>query len=172
MFSGKTEELIRRIRRAEFAKLRYEIFKPEIDRRYHETNVVSHNSISIESTPISHSSNLLLLGSGIDVIGIDEAQFFDSGLPDVCTELAVRGSRIIVAGLDQDYLGRPFGPIPTRLAIGDYITKLHAICLNCGELASHSFRKIEQSDQVLLGEKETYEPLCRNCFHEKMGHRI
>jgi len=171
MFSGKTEELIRRLRRAEYARLSVEIFKPEIDKRYDDTLVVSHNETSIRSTPISHSSNLLLLGSGIEVIGVDEAQFFDEGLPAVCTALALQGSRIIVAGLDKDYLGAPFGPIPQLLTIGDYITKLQAICVFCGELATYSYRKTANESRVLLGEKDTYDPVCRNCFYDKMQDR-
>ncbi len=166
MFSGKTEELIRRLKRAKFANLATEIFKPAIDTRYHETQVVSHDANSILSTPVQHSQNILLLAQDVSVVGIDEAQFFDTGIIDVCEVLAVRGIRVIVAGLDMDYLGKPFGPMPQLLAIADYITKLHAICMQCGNIANISYRLSEQNGQVLLGEKDTYKPLCRKCYHE------
>jgi thymidine kinase len=164
MFSGKTEELIRRLKRAKFANLKTEIFKPIIDTRYHETEVVSHDANSITSTPVSSSQNILLLSNDVQVVGIDEAQFFDDGLPDVCEQLAANGIRVIVAGLDMDFLGRPFGPIPALLAKAEYITKVHAICVRCGALANHSYRLVESDSKVLLGEKESYEPRCRECF--------
>jgi thymidine kinase len=167
MFSGKTEELIRRLKRAKIANLKVEIFKPSIDVRYDETKVVSHDSNTIQSTPIDNSQTILLLAEGVDVVGIDEAQFFDDQILDVCEKLALRGTRVIVAGLDMDYLGRPFGQMPYLLSIADYITKLHAICMKCGNIANVSFRKTEQGGQVLLGEKETYEPRCRICANEK-----
>jgi thymidine kinase len=166
MFSGKTEELIRRLKRAKIANLKVEIFKPQIDTRYHETEVVSHDSNSITSTPVSSSQNILLLSSDVEVVGIDEAQFFDDGLPDVCEQLANRGIRVIIAGLDMDFLGRPFGPIPALLAKAEYITKVHAICVRCGALANHSYRLVESDTKVLLGEKESYEPRCRECFEK------
>ena len=166
MFSGKTEELIRRLKRAKIANLKVEIFKPQIDTRYHETEVVSHDSNSIMSTPVSSSQNILLLSNDVEVAGIDEAQFFDDGLPDVCEQLANRGIRVIIAGLDMDFLGRPFGPIPALLAKAEYITKVHAICVRCGALANHSYRLVESDTKVLLGEKESYEPRCRDCFEK------
>ncbi|MFC2175413.1 thymidine kinase [Bacteroidota bacterium] len=164
MFSGKTEELIRRLKRAQFAKQRVEIFKPEIDKRYHETEVVSHDSNSISSTPVPSSSNILLLADDVDVVGIDEAQFFDKGLVDVCNQLANSGIRVIVAGLDMDYRGKPFGTIPDLLATAEYVTKVHAICMQCGALANHSHRFLLEDNLVMLGEKESYEPLCRSCY--------
>ena len=166
MFSGKTEELIRRLKRAEFAKLKVEIFKPAVDKRYHVEEVVSHDSNSIRSTPVNTAEEILLLSEGVDVIGIDEAQFFDSNLPDVCSELANRGIRILVAGLDMDYLGQPFGPMPALLARAEYVTKVHAICMHCGDLANHSHRISKNSELVLVGEKDHYTPLCRTCFNK------
>ncbi len=166
MFSGKTEELIRRLKRAQFAKMKVEIFKPMIDTRYDAVKIVSHNENSIMSTPISNSNNMLLLASGVEVVGIDEAQFFDAELPEVCKKLAERGTRVIIAGLDMDYLGKPFGPMPHLLAIADYVTKVHAICMKCGDIAVFSYRLTSNSDQVLLGEKDAYEPRCRKCFYE------
>lgn len=166
MFSGKTEELIRRLKRAEFAKLKVEIFKPAVDKRYHVEEVVSHDSNSIRSTPVNTAEEILLLAEGVDVIGIDEAQFFDSKLPDVCSELANRGIRILVAGLDMDYLGQPFGPMPSLLSIAEYVTKVHAICMHCGDLANHSHRISKSSELVLVGEKDHYTPLCRSCFNK------
>lgn len=166
MFSGKTEELIRRLKRAKIANLKVEIFKPAIDIRYDENNVVSHDANAIQSTPIDNSQTILLLAEGVDVVGIDEAQFFDDEICNVCETLALRGVRVIVAGLDMDYLGKPFGQMPYLLSIADYITKLHAICMQCGNIANVSFRKTTQEGQVLLGEKETYEPRCRKCAHE------
>ena len=164
MFSGKTEELIRRLRRAEFAKQKVEIFKPGVDTRYDATNVVSHEGTTIRSTPVPSSSNLLLLATDIEVVGIDEAQFFDEGLPDVCAQLASLGVRVIVAGLDMDFQGRPFGPMPRLLAIAEYVTKVHAICMRCGELATYSHRTHASRDLIHLGETDSYEPLCRACF--------
>lgn len=164
MFSGKTEELIRRLKRAKIAKQKVEIFKPMVDKRYHDLNIVSHDANQIISTPVPASSNLLLYANEVDVIGIDEAQFFDSELPNVCEQLANTGTRIIAAGLDMDFLGKPFGPMPQLLAIADYITKVHAICMNCGDLASHSFRTVKDETLIMLGEKDSYIPLCRTCF--------
>ena len=169
MFSGKSEELIRRIKRAQIANLKVEIFKPKIDTRYNETHIVSHNQNRIPSTPIDSSQEILLLAQNVDVIGIDEAQFFDTGIVHVVEELANKGARVIVAGLDLDYLGEPFGPMPNLLSKAEYITKLHAICMDCGDLASRSFRYLEQDGQVLIGEKNSYEPLCRSCFNKKMA---
>lgn len=166
MFSGKTEELIRRLKRARIANLKVEIFKPAIDVRYDETKVVSHDSNAIASTPIDNSQTILLMSQDVDVVGIDEAQFFDEEVVNVCETLALRGVRVIVAGLDMDYLGQPFGQMPNLLATADYITKLHAICVKCGSIANISYRKTAAQGQVLLGEKETYEPRCRNCAHE------
>jgi thymidine kinase len=166
MFSGKTEELIRRLRRAQIANLKVEIFKPIIDTRYHETNIVSHNETSIPSTPVNTSQNILLMTSDVDVVGIDEAQFFDEGLPEVCNLLAKNGIRVIVAGLDMDFQGKPFGPMPQLMSIAEYVTKVHAICVCCGNLASYSYRTVAGHSKVLLGEKESYEPRCRNCYFE------
>lgn len=168
MFSGKTEELIRRLRRAKISKQKVEIFKPGIDTRYDEENVVSHDATSIPSTPVQSSSQILLMTNDVDVIGIDEAQFFDPELPAVCNQLANTGIRVIVAGLDMDYLGKPFGPIPALMSIAEYVTKVHAICIRCGNLAQYSHRKIHDSKLVVLGETETYEPLCRVCYLEKI----
>lgn len=165
MFSGKTEELIRRLKRARIANLKVEIFKPSIDVRYHEQNIVSHDESAIPSTPIDNSQTILLMAGDVDVIGIDEAQFFDDQLPDVCDQLALRGIRVIIAGLDMDYTGKPFGQIPFLLAKADYITKLHAICVQCGNIANYSYRKTAKSGQLLLGEKDVYEPRCRSCYH-------
>ncbi len=167
MFSGKTEELIRRMRRAQFAKQKVEIFKPVIDTRYHQTNVVSHDANSIHSTPVNAAIEILDKIDGVQVVGIDEAQFFDDGLVDVCNTLANRGLRVIVAGLDMDYLGKPFGPVPAIMAVAEYVTKVHAICVSCGALANHSFRKAVSEDLVLLGQTDSYEPLCRFCYNEK-----
>jgi len=167
MFSGKTEELIRRLKRARIAKLKVEIFKPAIDVRYDEQKVVSHDAREIMSTPVPSSSNILLLASGVDVVGIDEAQFFDAELPNVCNQLANMGIRVIVAGLDMDFKGNPFGPIPALLAMAEYITKVHAICVACGNLAQYSHRTIVSEKLVVLGETDAYEPLCRSCFSGK-----
>ena len=169
MFSGKTEELIRRMKRAKFAKQKVEIFKPSIDTRYSDEDVVSHDQNSIHSTPIESSGSLLLLASDIDVVGIDEAQFFDNGLVEVCNELANRGVRVIVAGLDMDFKGIPFGPIPALCAMADEVTKVHAICVRCGALAYVSHRLISNDRRVLLGEKDEYEPLCRECYQKAIS---
>jgi thymidine kinase len=169
MFSGKTEELIRRLRRAQFAGLKIEIFKPAIDKRYSETRVVSHDEKSINSTPVENAASILLLTADCDVIGIDEAQFFDNSIVDVCNTLADSGKRIVVAGLDMDYTGKPFGPMPALLSIAEFVTKVHAICTRCGNLAQYSFRKSLEEQQVLLGEKDIYEPLCRDCYNK--AHR-
>ena len=168
MFSGKTEELIRRMKRAKFAKQRVEIFKPTVDTRYSDEDVVSHDQNAIHSTPIDASGAILLLASDIDVVGIDEAQFLDDGLIDVCNELANRGVRVIIAGLDMDYKGVPFGPIPALCAIADEVTKVHAICVRCGALAYVSHRLVNNDHRVLLGEKEEYEPLCRDCYQKAL----
>ena len=169
MFSGKTEELIRRLRRAQFAGLKVVIFKPSLDKRYSETRVVSHDDKSIVSTPVDNASAILLLAGDVDVVGIDEAQFFDNSIIEVCNTLAENGVRIIIAGLDMDFMGKPFGPMPALLAIAEYITKVHAICMRCGNLAQYSFRKSEDEQVVLLGEKNLYEPLCRNCYNEALN---
>jgi thymidine kinase len=164
MFSGKTEELIRRLKRAKYANQRVEIFKPKIDTRYDDVQVVSHDANAILATPIENSSKLLENTEGVNVIGIDEAQFFDAGLTEVCQKLAMRGIRVIIAGLDMDFRGEPFGPIPSLLAVAEYITKVHAICPHCGNLATHSYRKVSNNEQVMLGEKDSYEPRCRTCY--------
>ena len=164
MFSGKTEELIRRLKRAQFAQQKIEIFKPVIDVRYDKKKVISHDQNEIISTPVSSSSKILDLISEVDVVGIDEAQFFDSKLPDVCSALAKKGVRVIVAGLDMDYLGKPFGPIPNLMATAEFVSKVHAICVDCGDLAIHSNRIVASKDLVHLGEQEEYEALCRSCF--------
>lgn len=169
MFSGKTEELIRRLKRAKIARQKVEIFKPKIDIRYDDMNVVSHDSNSIHSTPVDSSEQILLMVSEVDVVGIDEAQFFDEGLPSVCRQLADRGLRVIVAGLDMDYLGKPFGPIPQMLAVAEYVTKVHAICIRCGNLANFSHRTVSNDSRILLGEQESYVPLCRTCFNQESG---
>jgi thymidine kinase len=163
MFSGKTEELIRRLKRVKIANLKVEIFKPAIDVRYDEQKIVSHDTNAIQSTPVSSSQNILLLTQDVDVVGIDEAQFFDGEIANVCEQLAQKGIRVIVAGLDMDYLGNPFGQMPNLLAKADYITKLHAICQVCGNIANISYRKVKTEGQVLLGEKDVYEPRCRIC---------
>lgn len=164
MFSGKTEELIRRLKRVRIANMKAEIFKPAVDVRYDAQNIVSHDASLIQSTPVQHSATILLLSEGVEVVGVDEAQFFDDGIVEVCTKLAMRGTRVIAAGLDMDYLGKPFGPMPQLLAIADYITKVHAICMQCGNIATHSYRKIKNDAQLMLGEKNEYEPRCRHCF--------
>jgi len=166
MFSGKTEELIRRLTRARIAKQNVEIFKPEIDKRYDELNVVSHNANSIRSIPVQSSSQILLYIGGMDVVGIDEAQFFDDDLPEVCNYIANQGIRVVVAGLDMDFSGKPFGPIPALMATAEYVTKVHAICMRCGDLAHYSHRTTASEKLVLLGEKDNYEPLCRKCYTE------
>src|SRR5215212_2526580 len=164
MFSGKTEELIRRLKRAKIANMKVEIFKPAIDIRYDIVKIVSHDTNAIQSTPIDNSQKILLMAHDVDVIGIDEAQFFDSEIANVCDELAFRGVRVIVAGLDMDYLGNPFGQMPYIMAKADYITKLHAICMRCGNIANYSYRKIPNEEQIMLGAKNAYEPRCRTCF--------
>jgi thymidine kinase len=166
MFSGKTEELIRRMKRAQFARQKVEIFKPMVDTRYAEEDVVSHDKNSIRCTPIESSSNLLLLADGVEVIGIDEAQFFDEGIVEVCNELANRGARVIVAGLDMDFKGKPFGPMPNLMATAEYVTKVHAICVRTGNLAHYSHRKTADERQVMLGEQDEYEPLSRAAFNK------
>lgn len=166
MFSGKTEELIRRLKRAKFARQKVEIFKPAIDTRYSEEEVVSHDHTSILSTPVESSGAILLLSSDIDVVGIDEAQFFDPGIVDVCNELANKGVRVICAGLDMDFKGIPFGPMPALMAVADEVTKVHAICVKCGSLAYVSHRIVEGDKRVLLGETGEYEPLCRECYEQ------
>lgn len=172
MFSGKTEELIRRLKRATIAKQKVEIFKPAIDTRYSEESVVSHDSNSILCTPVNTSESILLLTSDVDVIGIDEAQFFDDNLVNVCKELADNGIRVIVAGLDMDYLGKPFGPMPALCCIAEDICKVHAICVECGALAQYSYRIAKSDKQVLLGEKGEYKPLCRSCYQKASKSRM
>lgn len=166
MFSGKTEELIRRLKRARIAGLKVDVFKPSVDKRYSEENVVTHDAVSFDATPVESASSILLLSGGLNVVGIDEAQFFDNGLLDVCTSLANMGVRVIVAGLDMDFRGLPFGPIPDLMANAEYVTKVHAICVKCGNLAHFSHRKTQESQLVLTGEKDIYEPLCRKCFND------
>ena len=166
MFSGKTEELIRRLKRAQFAKQRIEIFKPVVDTRYDNEMVVSHDANEIRSTPVPVASNIRLLANDVDVVGIDEAQFFDDEIVKVCNDLANNGVRVIVAGLDMDFQGNPFGPIPALMATAEYVTKVHAICTRTGRLAHNSFRTSEDNTLVLLGEKENYEPLSRVAFNK------
>jgi len=166
MFSGKTEELIRRLKRASYAKLKIKIFKPKIDTRYDETKVVSHDERELDSIPVRLSSDILRHAVNIDVAGIDEAQFFDEDIIKVCNHLANKGIRVIVAGLDMDYLGKPFGPMPQLIATAEHVTKVHAICVKCGSLANHSHRVSKEETLVMLGESDNYEPLCRNCFSE------
>lgn len=165
MFSGKTEELIRRLKRAKFANLKVEIFKPTVDIRYSEEEVVSHDSSSILSTPVESSSSILLLAGDVDVVGIDEAQFFDDSIVEVCQILASQGIRVILAGLDMDYMGKPFGPMPNLMAVAEHVTKVHAICVKCGDPALHSHRLSKDKGLVVLGEKDIYEPICRHCFN-------
>ena len=169
MFSGKTEELIRRQKRVQIAGLKAEIFKPGMEVRYDPLDIVSHNDTRIRSTPVDNHYNILLMTADVHVVGIDEAQFFDIGIVDVVEQLAIQGMRVIVAGLDMDYTGKPFGPMPALLARAEYITKLHAICMQCGDIANYSYRKqnIDGAPQVLLGEKDIYEPRCRNCFYKR-----
>ena len=165
MFSGKTEELLRRLKRAKIANQRVEIFKPKRDVRYDDQSVVSHDDNSIMSIPVGDSEDIFQFIEEINVVGIDEAQFFDEKLPSVCEKLAIRGIRVIVAGLDMDFKGKPFGPIPSLLAKAEYITKVHAICPHCGNLATHSYRLTTETDTVVLGEKDKYEPRCRLCYN-------
>ncbi len=167
MFSGKTEELLRRLKRARIAKQQVEIFKPQVDVRYDEKEVVSHDANRIQSTPVPLSSHILLLAQNVDVVGIDEAQFFDNELPIVCSKLADSGVRVIIAGLDMDFRGNPFGPMPALLATAEYITKVHAICIDCGDLALNSYRTNDNESLVVLGEQESYMPLCRSCFNNR-----
>ncbi len=171
MFSGKTEELIRRLKRARIARQKVEIFKPGIDTRYDEQNVVSHDENYIPSTPVQSASQILLLTNDVNVVGIDEAQFFDNELPAVCNTLASNGIRVIVAGLDMDYLGKPFGPMPALMSIAEDVTKVHAICMQCGDLAQYTYRMVKDDHLVMLGEAESYEPLCRKCYQEKMKNQ-
>ncbi|MDA3817394.1 MAG: thymidine kinase [Prolixibacteraceae bacterium] len=171
MFSGKTEELIRRLNRARIAKQQVEIFKPVVDVRYSEEDVVSHDETSIRSTPVDTASNIILLAGDVDVVGIDEAQFFDEGLIEVCNKLANMGIRVIVAGLDMDFKGEPFGPIPRIAAVAEYVTKVHAICMRCGSLANFSHRLSTDEKLVVLGEKKEYEPLCRECFQKALNNK-
>jgi len=169
MFSGKTEELIRRLTRARLAKQQVEIFKPSLDTRYHDTHVVSHNETSIRSTPVSFAGDILLLSGTCDVVGIDEAQFFDEDIVRVVQLLANQGKRVILAGLDMDFEGKPFDPMPKLMAIAEYVTKVHAICMKCGDLAAFSYRLSAVTEKVMLGEKDSYEARCRKCFHEEQG---
>jgi thymidine kinase len=166
MFSGKTEELIRRLKRANIAAMKVSVFKPVIDTRYDETAIVSHDVSSIMAQPVATSALILNVSDDTAVVGIDEAQFFDDGLPDVCQKLAQRGIRVIAAGLDMDYRGVPFGPMPNLLAVAEYVTKVHAICVHCGNLATHSYRLADGDAVILLGEKIHYEPRCRTCYHK------
>ncbi|MCL4150170.1 UNVERIFIED_CONTAM: hypothetical protein GTU68_063361 [Idotea baltica] len=168
MFSGKTEELIRRLKRAQFAKQKVEIFKPEIDKRYDDDNVVSHDANEIRSTPVPAAANIRILASNVDVVGIDEAQFFDDEIVAVCNDLANRGVRVIVAGLDMDFKGNPFGPMPALMATAEYVTKVHAVCTKTGNLAHYSHRKIKNDNVVLLGETEEYEPLSRAAYYKEI----
>ena len=171
MFSGKTEELIRRLKRARIARQKVEIFKPRIEVRYSVEEVVSHDENAIHSTPVDAATNILLLASDVEVVGIDEAQFFDDGLVSVCNQLANRGMRVIVAGLDMDYKGHPFGPMPALMSIAEYVTKVHAICVRCGNLANFTHRISEDDKLIVLGETDIYEPLCRNCYAKDKPHR-
>jgi thymidine kinase len=166
MFSGKTEELIRRLRRARIAHLRVAVFKPSADKRYHNENIVSHDENSLLSIPVPSAADILLQAKSMDVVGIDEGQFFDEQLPDVCDALALQGTRVIVAGLDMDYKGRSFGQMPELLAKAEYITKLHAICMQCGNIANYSYKKGGSSEQIELGNKDLYEPRCRSCYEK------
>ena len=168
MFSGKTEELIRRLRRAQFAKQRVEIFKPAVDTRYDDTFVVSHQGSEIRSTPVPAAANIRILADGCDVVGIDEAQFFDDEIVAVCNDLANAGIRVIVAGLDMDFKGKPFGPMPALMATAEYVTKVHAVCTRTGNLAHYSFRKADNDNLVMLGETNEYEPLSRDAFYKAM----
>ena len=171
MFSGKTEELIRRLRRARIARQKAEIYKPALDTRYSEADVVSHDATTIASTPVEAAASILLLAAEADVVGIDEAQFFDQGLVEVCTTLANQGKRVIIAGLDMDFQGQPFGPMPALCAVAEDVTKVHAICMKCGDLAYVSHRIVADERRVLLGEKDEYEPLCRACYNEAMKNQ-
>ena len=171
MFSGKTEELIRRLNRARIAKQKVEIFKPAVDTRYDEEDVVSHDANAVKSNPVQNASQILFYAEDFEVVGIDEAQFFSDELVSVCNELANRGKRVIVAGLDMDFTGKPFGPIPQLMATAEYVTKVHAICIRCGNLANYSHRTAKDDKLVLLGETDAYEPLCRKCFIEANANK-
>ncbi|MEY4876770.1 MAG: hypothetical protein RL708_1919 [Bacteroidota bacterium] len=166
MFSGKTEELIRRLKRVKIANQQVKIFKPEVDKRYDDKKIVSHDENYILSIPVKHSDEILTMVDGVEVVGIDEAQFFDEGLSEVCKSLALKGVRVIVAGLDMDFLGVPFGVMPQLITDAEYVTKVHAICMKCGSIANYSHRTIQNDAQILLGAKNSYEPLCRHCFHD------
>lgn len=168
MFSGKTEELIRRLNRARIADLKVEIFKPATDTRYHDTNVVSHDKKEIRSTPVQFANDILLLASDCDLVGIDEGQFFDKEIVDVSVKLANRGKRVIIAGLDMDFMARPFEPMNNLMAVAEFVTKTHAICMNCGGIASYTYRRDNSDKKVLLGEKDIYEARCRKCYNEGM----
>lgn len=169
MFSGKTEELIRRLKRASIAQQHVEIFKPRVDKRYSTEKVVSHNENFVSSTPVGFANDIMLRVGNCDVVGVDEAQFFDEEIVSVVSNLANQGKRVIVAGLDMDFMGRPFQPMDSILAIAEYITKVHAICMECGNIASYSYRRTKSNEKVVLGEKDIYEALCRTCFYEKMS---
>ena len=170
MFSGKTEELIRRMNRALIAQQSVEIFKPQLDKRYHQKKIISHRQSELNSTPVHFANDILLRTEHCDVVGIDEAQFFDDTIVEVVNKLAQQGKRVIVAGLDMDFKGRPFHPMDQLMAIAEYITKVHAICMNCGKVASYSFRRTKSKQTVVIGEKDIYEALCRSCFYDKMQH--
>lgn len=171
MFSGKTEELIRRLKRARIAGQKVEIFKPAVDVRYDEEDVVSHDKSKVAAIPVQNASQILFYAEDFEVVGIDEAQFFSNELVDVCDQLANKGKRVIIAGLDMDYLGKPFGPIPLLMSTAEYVTKVHAICMRCGNLASYSHRTIKNDKLVVLGETESYEPLCRKCFSDAISKK-
>ena len=172
MFSGKTEELIRRLKRAQFANQKIAIFKPSVDVRYSEVEVVSHDLHSLKSTPITDAAFMLDIPSDIEVVGIDEAQFFGENLVEVCQSLANRGVRVIIAGLDTDFLGKPFGPMPALMSVAEDVQKVHAICVKCGSLANHSHRLSKSEDLVVLGEKDIYEPLCRECYNKAISEEL
>ena len=171
MFSGKTEELLRRLKRARIARQNVMIFKPQKDKRYDETKVVSHDDNRTPSTPVKSAKEILKLVKDVEVVGIDEAQFFGEGIVEVAEELADKGIRVIIAGLDLDFLGKPFGPMPELLAVAEYITKVHAICINCGDLAHNSFRTVDSESLIVIGEKEAYLPLCRDCFNQEINKK-
>ena len=170
MFSGKTEELIRRLKRVKIANQPVQIFKPKLDTRYHSEDIVSHDDNAINSIPVGHSTDMLELSKGFKVVGVDEAQFFDELLPEVCDQLALQGIRVIIAGLDMDYTGKPFGIMPTLLAKAEYVTKVHAICMRCGSIANYSHRIVGDDSPILLGSQKQYEPLCRSCFGSMPEH--
>lgn len=165
MFSGKTEELIRRLTRARIAKLNVQIFKPALDTRYHDENIVSHSEMAIHSTPVQTAGQILILAGDCDVVGVDEAQFFDQDIANVCNELANQGKRVIVAGLDMDFSGKPFGCMPQLMSVAEYVTKVHAICVVCGDIAQYSYRLVPSQERVLLGETDSYEARCRRCYN-------